>query len=58
MTQNEFKVMEWLRKVRDDHYEKIKYMSHDEILRETKERAEEMEKQIEEVRKKKQSQNQ
>ncbi len=56
MIQEEFKVMEWLRGIRNEHSEKIKGLTTEQILQETKENAAATQKRIEEIRKAKAAQ--
>ena len=55
MSQHEFKVMEWLRDLRNKHSADIKDKSWDEIHRETQEASERMINKINEKRKQKQN---
>ena len=57
MNSKGFKVMEWLRKIRDEHSANIKDMTTKEILNETQERAKKLSNDIDELRKQKTSQN-
>mgnify|MGYP000863937255 FL=1 len=57
MTQKSFKVLDWIREIRDAHSEQIENKTPEEILQEASERAEKMSLRIQDERKKKSSRN-
>jgi len=57
VTQKSFKVLDWIREIRDAHSEQIENKTPEEILQEASERAEKMSLRIQDERKKKSSRN-
>ncbi len=51
MEAQQFKVMEWLRRIRDEHGQAVQDASHEEILEETRIMAEAMKERIEKRKK-------
>lgn len=51
MTRSEFKVLDWLRSVRDEHGDKVKGWTPEQILQETKDKAAIVQQEIEDLRK-------